>query len=143
MNLIRFLLAMLLTGYIIGCGNANKNATNNLLVGEWILDSSQVSPAYLPSFCKSLENGSRFVFDYNNALTVYPDTSAVKCNSYSYHFTGTALHLTEWDMVVEFPVTHFDSSSLVIKSTWIPYESRMNDRSLDDVHEYLMYLHRK
>lgn len=121
----------------------DKDKQNRYFAGEWILDSSTVSPAYLPSFCKELNNGSRFVFDYENHLTVYPDTSNVKCNVYSYHNAGKELHLTEWDMVMVFPVVHLDSNHIIIKNTVIPYERRMNDRSLDDVHEYLMYLHRK
>jgi hypothetical protein len=128
---------------IASCNSSTQDARTRYLAGEWILDSSTVTPAYLPSFCKELYNGSRFVFDRENQLTVYPDTSHVKCNMYSYHSTGDELHLTEWDMVVTFPLVVVDQDHIILENTHIPYERRTEDRSLDDVHVYRMYLHRK
>ena len=137
---------IILVAFAVLCGscmNPKNKTSNDLLYGEWILDSSAVTPAYLPSFCEELYAGSRFVFDEENHLTVYPDTSNKKCNRYSYHFDGRELHLTEWDMVMVFPVAQRDSNQLILRNSHITYERRLDDRSLDDVHEYMMYLRRK
>src|SRR5690606_39509230 len=60
------------------------NPTKKMLNGNWILDSSDITPTRMPSFCNDLYPGTKYSFNPDGTFDIYPNDSTNKCNGYSY-----------------------------------------------------------
>jgi len=88
--------------------------------GKWHLDSMEIEKARMPSFCKEITVGAIFDFQDEGELIVYEKDSIDSCNKYSYSVYEDKISLTEWDMIMSFPIEKLDKNELIIKSKFIP-----------------------
>lgn len=96
------------------------NPTKKLLNGNWTLDSSEITPTRIPSFCNELYPGSKFAFNPNGRLEIYPKDSTNKCNSYSYKVWEDEISFIEYDMFMTLGIEKLSNDKLILKSTFIP-----------------------
>ena len=97
-----------------------SNPKKKLLSGNWTLDSSEVNPTVMPSYCKNLYLGSKFTFNQNGTFDVFPKDSTNKCNSYSYHIWENQVSITEYDMMMHLDIVKLTADKLILKSTYVP-----------------------
>lgn len=98
----------------------HTNPTKKLLNGRWNLDSSEIIPTALPSYCDRLLPGSKFVFNPNGRLEVFPKDSINKCNNYSYHIWDNKISMREYDMGLELDIVTITKNKMTLKSTYKP-----------------------
>ena len=99
------------------------NPKKKLLNGYWLLDTSEISPTRVPSFCDSLYAGTKFYFNPDGTFDIYAKDSTAKCGAYSYKIWENEISFIEYDMVMGFDIIRLTSDSLVIKSTFVPRDA--------------------
>jgi len=96
------------------------NPTKKLLNGTWMLDSSEITPAGLPSFCYKLFPGTKFAFKPDGEFEILPKDSSKACNSYSYHIWGNQISIIEYDMEMGLGIVSLTKDKLVLRSKYEP-----------------------
>lgn len=120
------------------------NPTKLLLNGNWELDSSEISPTRMPSYCNDLMAGTRFDFKAKGILEIYPNDSINKCNSYSYRIWKDKISITEYDMVMELKIEKISTDKMVLKSRYIPREIAWTEEVMKAKQEgYNLYFSKK
>lgn len=98
-----------------------KNNELKLMInGRWYLDSMEIEKTRMPSFCKEITVGATFDFKDEGTLVVYQRDSIESCNKYSYCIYKNKISLTEWDMIMTFPIEKLEMNILVFKSRFVP-----------------------
>lgn len=108
--------------------------------GSWVLDSTQVNPSRVPSYCDDLYPGSRFIFHPKGRLNIFQNDSVETCNSYSYSLREKRLSITEYDMIMRMHIEHISKNKLVLRSKYIPRNIGWTKSVLEyRANGYLMY----
>ena len=120
------------------------NPTKKLLNGNWKLDSSQIAPTRMPSFCNDLYPGAKFAFNPNGTFDIYPKDSTNKCNGYSYKIWENEISITEYDMIMKLDIVNLSKDKLVLKSTYVPKDVDWSEKVMKARQEgYNLYLTRQ
>jgi hypothetical protein len=116
------------------------NPIKKLLNGRWILDSSEVIPTTIPSHCDKLFPGSKFYFNPNGRLEIYPKDSIIICNNYSYDIWDNEISIRENDMVLGLEIVRLSSTKLILKSTYMPKGESTGQTIKTELDGYNLYL---
>jgi hypothetical protein len=121
----------------------NTNPTKKMLNGNWILDSSDITPTRMPSFCNELYPGAKYAFNPNGTFDIYPKDSTNKCHGYSYRIWENEIRVTEYDMVMTLGIVKLTKDKLILKSTYVSKESDRSEKMMKPRQEgYNLYLTR-
>ena len=120
------------------------NTTKKLLNGNWTLDSSEIKPTRMPSFCNDLYPGTKYAFNPNGTFDIYPKDSTNKCNGYSYKIWENEISITEYDMVMKLEIVNLTKDKLILKSTYVSKDADWSEKMMKARQEgYNLYLTRQ
>ena len=120
------------------------NPIKKLLNGNWTLDSSEITPTRMPSFCNDLYPGTKFSFNPNGTFDIYPKDSTNKCNGYSYRIWENEISVTEYDMIMTLGIVKLSKDKLILKSTYVSKDSDWSEKMMKAKQEgYNLYLTRQ
>lgn len=106
-----------------------SNLIKEKLNGDWELDSSELYPAIIPSFCNELFKGSRFNFKHKGILNIYPKNSTEKCGFYKYKIHKNEIVITEYDMNISLHIDSISDKKMVIKSKYADKSVPWSDKA--------------
>lgn len=89
-----------------------------MITGAWELDSMEVGLAMMPSFCKEVRVGALYDFKEDGLLQVFENDSVKACGDYSYSINRGEINITEYDMVMSFPIEEISPTKLVFWSSF-------------------------
>src|SRR5690606_13276763 len=120
------------------------NPTKKMLNGNWILDSSDITPTRMPSFCNDLYPGTKYSFNPDGTFDIYPNDSTNKCNGYSYRIWENEISVTEYDMIMTLEIVKLTKDKLILKSTYVSKKSDWSEKMIKARQEgYNLYLTRQ